>query len=175
LLVFVQLGGPRRPEFGALGWSCVVVEMLCVGLILFVFVFFSVFPSNKIYSKNLSSCSKKSNCEVHCHLEPRCQVSLTSRQGSPNRWEPDRFSWFPVEPGRPGTRTGPVPTHKPCLSFSNPTEPAGFTGLPAGFFIRGNRCSPRGTLPRANGARLLVVATSESEDVFTRVGSTVGS
>jgi hypothetical protein len=86
---------------------------------------------------------KKSNCEVHCHLEPRRQVSLTSRQGSPNCWEPDWFGRFPVEPGRPGTRTGPVPTHKQCLSFSNPTEPAGFTGLPAGFFDSWEPVFPR--------------------------------
>jgi hypothetical protein len=39
------------------------------------------------------------------------------RQGSPNRWEPDRFGWFSVDLVRLGTRTGPVPTHKPCLHF----------------------------------------------------------
>jgi hypothetical protein len=39
----------------------------------------------------------------------------TYRQGSQNRWEPVRFDRFPVEPVRPGTRTGPVPTPKPCL------------------------------------------------------------
>jgi hypothetical protein len=29
-------------------------------------------------------------------------------------------------PVRPGTRTGPVPTPKPCLNFFSPNEPAGF-------------------------------------------------
>jgi hypothetical protein len=39
-----------------------------------------------------------------------------------------------VEPVRPGTRTGPVPTNKACLYFFNNSKPAGFTGLPTGFF-----------------------------------------
>jgi hypothetical protein len=36
-------------------------------------------------------------------------------QGLQSRWEPVRFGRFPVEPVRPGTRTGPVPTPKPWL------------------------------------------------------------
>jgi hypothetical protein len=28
----------------------------------------------------------------------------------------------------------PVPTNKPCLYFFNNSKPAGFTGLPTGFF-----------------------------------------
>jgi hypothetical protein len=55
-------------------------------------------------------------------------------QGSQNRWEPVRFGRFPVEPVRPGTRTGPVPTLKPYLIFLTIDEPAGLTGIPAGFF-----------------------------------------
>jgi hypothetical protein len=38
-----------------------------------------------------------------------------------------------------GTRTGPVPTHKPCLHFSDTSKPVGFTGLLTGFLNRGNR------------------------------------
>jgi hypothetical protein len=41
-------------------------------------------------------------------------------QGSQNRWEPVWFGRFPVESVRPGTRTGPVPTSKPCLNFFSP-------------------------------------------------------
>jgi hypothetical protein len=63
------------------------------------------------------------------------------QQGSQNRWEPVRFGRFPVEPVRPGTRTGPVPTLKPCLIFLTLDEPVGLTGIPAGFLNRGNRTS----------------------------------
>jgi hypothetical protein len=59
LLFFVQLGGPGRTEFGALGWSCVVVEMLCVGLILFVFVFFLFFLLIKFTAKICGPVQKK--------------------------------------------------------------------------------------------------------------------
>jgi hypothetical protein len=58
-------------------------------------------------------------------------------QGSQNRWEPVRFGRFPVEPVRPG----PVPTLKPYLIFLTIDEPAGLTGIPAGFLDRGNRTS----------------------------------
>jgi hypothetical protein len=50
---------------------------------------------------------------------------------------PEQLGTGPV---RSGTRTRPVPSPKPCLYFFNPTEPAGFTGLPVSFFCRGNRC-----------------------------------
>jgi hypothetical protein len=40
-------------------------------------------------------------------------------------------------PARYMNRSGSHP--KPCLKFSNLSEPAGFTGKPADFFVRGNR------------------------------------
>jgi hypothetical protein len=59
---------------------------------------------------------------------------MACMQGSQNRWEPVQFGRFPVEPVRPGTHTGPVPTPKPCLKFLPLSEPDGLTGLPVGFF-----------------------------------------
>jgi hypothetical protein len=54
----------------------------------------------------------------------------------------------PVRPVTGGTgptwytnRPGSHP--KPCLSFFNPTEPAGFTGLPSGFFCSWEPVFPR--------------------------------
>jgi hypothetical protein len=61
-------------------------------------------------------------------------VATCTCHGSQNRWEPVRFGRFLVEPVRLGTRTGPVPTPKPCLIFLTLSEPAGLTGIPAGFF-----------------------------------------
>jgi hypothetical protein len=108
LLFFVQLGGPGRPEFGALGWSCVVVEMLCVGLILFVFVFFLFFLLIKFTAKICGPVQKKVtarsiaiwNRDVK-YLSPRARVPRTvgNRTGSAgSRWnradpvhEPVRF------------------------------------------------------------------------------------
>jgi hypothetical protein len=42
-------------------------------------------------------------------------------------------------PARYTNRSGSNP--KPCLKFLSPIEPAGLTGLPVGFFNRGNRSS----------------------------------
>jgi hypothetical protein len=59
-------------------------------------------------------------------------------QGWRNRWEPDRFGRFPWN------RSGPVhePVRFPLINrayiFFSTSEPAGFTGLPTGFFNRGN-------------------------------------
>jgi hypothetical protein len=60
-----------------------------------------------------------------------------------NRWESVRFGRFPVEPVRPGTLTGLVPTPKLCLQFLPPSKPAGLTGLPAGFFEPWEPALPR--------------------------------
>jgi hypothetical protein len=73
-----------------------------------------------------------------CRCRPR-----RAAQGSQNRWEPVQFGWFLVEPVRPGTQTGPVPTSKPCLIFLTLDEPAGLTGLPTGFFEPWEPASPR--------------------------------
>jgi hypothetical protein len=57
--LIVLLGGLGRQVSGALVWSCVVVELLFVGLILFVFVSLFRFPYNKNYGKAFSALLKK--------------------------------------------------------------------------------------------------------------------
>jgi hypothetical protein len=57
-----------------------------------------------------------------------------------------------VEPVRPGTLTGPIPSPKPCLYFFIPTEPVGFTGLPVGFL--GSWEPVWGTLAEATSGRV---------------------
>jgi hypothetical protein len=62
-----------------------------------------------------------------------------TKQGSQKWWEPVRFGQFPVEPVRPGTWTGPVPTPNRAYKFVRTVNrPVSLVNRPV-FLIRGNR------------------------------------
>jgi hypothetical protein len=65
------------------------------------------------------------------------QSALRRGQGSPNRWEPDRFDRFPVLPVRPGSKTDqePVPTApKKLVKTVESGLMGGLPGFPLDFF-----------------------------------------
>jgi hypothetical protein len=87
------------------------------------------------------------------HMAKKCgQTARRWRWHGGIVWGPPVVVCHPgfAKPVRPGTRTGPVSTSKPCLIFLTRNEPAGLTGLPAVFFEPWESASPR-AIVKAHG------------------------